>query len=96
MNGSLFSSIFFDRGVNRRSVLDSSLIEFLLEPINSSTDINDLLFACEERMALRTYFNFQFVLYRAGDESVSTCTLNNGFVVVLWMYAFSHFFHLKS
>ena len=72
-----------------------SNVELSVESVNSSTDINQLLFASEEWVALGAYFNFQFVLDGSRHECVSTCTLNNSFRVVFWMYAFFHLIHLN-
>ena len=56
-------------------------IETLVETINTSAGINELLLTCKERMALRANINLEFALCGSGCESMATSTLYNCFVV---------------
>ena len=67
----------------------------LFELIDTSTGINQLLLAREERMAVAANIHFQhFALFRrAGFESSST-SASYGYFVIFGMYISFHYFHL--
>ena len=68
-------------------------IESLVETVNTSTGINQLLLAGIERVALGADFNSDILLGGAGGKGVATSTANCSLFVV-GMDAFSHFVHL--
>ena len=67
--------------------------ESLVETINTSTGVNQLLLAGIERVALGADFNSDVLLGGAGGKSVATSTANRSLFVVR-MDAFSHVVHL--
>ena len=67
--------------------------ESLVETINTSTGVNQLLLAGVERVALRADFNSDVLLGGASGKSVATSTANRSLFVV-GMDAFSHVVHL--
>ena len=68
-------------------------VESLIETVNTSTGVNQLLLAGIERVALGADFHTDVALGRAGSESVATCTADRG-LFVLGMDTFLHFVHL--
>ena len=68
-------------------------IESLVETVNTSTGINQLLLAGVERVALGADFNSDVLLGGAGGKSIATSTANRS-LFVLRMDAFSHVVHL--
>ena len=73
----------------------SSLLqaESLVEPINTSTGVNQLLLAGIERVALGADFNSDVLLSGTGRKDVATGTAN-GSLFVIGMDTFLHFVHL--
>ena len=67
--------------------------EALVETINTSTGVNQLLLAGIERVALGADFNSDILLGGAGGKNIATSTANCSLFVV-GMDAFSHFVHL--
>ena len=67
--------------------------EALVEAINTSTGVNQLLLAGIERVALGADFNSDVLLGGAGGKSIATSTANRSLFVV-GMDAFSHVVHL--
>ena len=67
--------------------------ESLVEPINASTGIDQLLLAGIEGVALRADFNLDVLLGGASRKDVATSTAD-GSLFVVGMDAFSHFVHL--
>ena len=65
----------------------------LVETVNTSTGVNQLLLAGVERVALRADFNSDVLLGGASGKSVATSTANRSLFVV-GMDAFSHVVHL--
>ena len=65
----------------------------LVEPINTSTGVNQLLLAGLERVALGADLNADVLLSGTGRKSVTTGTAD-GSLFVLGMDAFSHVVHL--
>ena len=65
----------------------------LVETVNTSTGVNQLLLAGIERVALGADFNSDVLLGGAGGKSVATSTANRSLFVVR-MDAFSHVVHL--
>ena len=65
----------------------------LVEPINASTGVNQLLLAGIERVALGADFNTDVLLGGASRKDVATST-TDGSLFVVGMDAFSHFVHL--
>ena len=65
----------------------------LLEAINASAGIYQLLLASKERMALGADINAQFLLRRAGLESLAAYAAYDR-LAVLRMYALFHGSHL--
>ena len=67
----------------------------LFELIDTSTGINQLLLAREERMAITANVHFHYVAFfgRAGLESSST-SASHSYFVIFGMYFSFHFFHL--
>ena len=65
----------------------------LVEAINTSTGVNQLLLAGIERVALGADFNANVLLGRTGRDDVTTGTADGGLFVVR-MDTFLHFFHL--
>ena len=74
---------------------DSSLLqaESLVETINTSTGVNQLLLAGIERVALGADFNADVLLGGAGRKDVATGTANRS-LFVLGMDTFLHVVHL--
>ena len=74
---------------------DSSLLQAksLVETINTSTGVNQLLLAGIERVALGANFNTDILLGGTGGKSVTAGAADGGLLVV-GMDAFSHFVHL--
>jgi len=68
-------------------------IESLVETVDTSTGINQLLLAGIERVALGADFNSDILLGGASGKGVATSTANCS-LFVLRMDAFSHFVHL--
>ena len=67
--------------------------ESLVETVNTSTGVNQLLLAGIERVALGADFNTDVLLSRTGREDVTTGTAN-GSLFVVGMDTFLHFVHL--
>ena len=67
--------------------------ESLVETVNTSTGIYQLLFAGIEGMALRADFNLNVLLRGTGREDVATGTADRG-LFVLGMDTFLHVVHL--
>ena len=67
--------------------------ETLVEAIDTSTGVNQLLLAGIERVALGADFNTNLLLGGAGGESVATGATDRG-LFVLGMDTFLHFVHL--
>ena len=65
----------------------------LVEPINTSTGVNQLLLAGIERVALGADLNADVLLGGAGRKDVATGTANRG-LFVLGMDTFLHVVHL--
>ena len=67
----------------------------LFELIDTSTGINQLLLASEERMAVAAniYFENFTIFRRAGLESSST-SASHSYFVIFGMYISFHYFHL--
>ena len=65
----------------------------LVEPINTSTGVNQLLLAGIERVALGADFNTNVLLGGTGRKDVATGTADRG-LFVLGMDTFLHFVHL--
>ena len=68
-------------------------IESLVEAINTSTGVNQLLLAGIERVALGADFNSDVLLGGTGRKDVATSTTDGG-LFVIGMDAFSHIVHL--
>ena len=68
-------------------------IESLVETINTSTGVNQLLLAGVERVALGADFNSDVLLGGTGSKHVATGTANRG-LFVLGMESFLHVVHL--
>ena len=68
-------------------------VEALVETIDTSTGVNQLLLAGIERVALGADLNSDILLGGAGGKGVATSATNCG-LFVLRMDAFSHFVHL--
>ena len=83
----------------KKSVLESAQTQFLLqtkslvETINTSTGVNQLLLAGIERVALGADFNTDLLLGGAGGEGVAASATDGG-LLVLRMDAFFHVVHL--
>ena len=84
-----------EKSLHRNAVQASFLlqVESLVEAINTSTGVNQLLLAGIERVALRADFNADVLLGGTGRKDVATGTTDGGLFVVR-MDAFSHFIHL--
>ena len=67
--------------------------ESLVEPINTSTGVNQLLLAGIDRVALGADFNADVLLGGAGRKDVATGTANRR-LFVLGMDTFLHVVHL--
>ena len=67
--------------------------EALVETINTSTGVNQLLLAGIERVALGANFNTDVLLGRTGSKGVTAGAANGGLLVVR-MDAFFHVVHL--
>ena len=67
--------------------------EALLESVNASAGINQLLFACKERMTLRANIQTDVLLGGAGFKFRAAGT-PYGSLFVLRMYTFFHLCHL--
>ena len=67
--------------------------ETLVETIDTSTGVNQLLLAGIERVALGADFDSDVLLGRTSGKSVATCTADSG-LFVLGMDTFLHFVHL--
>ena len=65
----------------------------LVEAINTSTGVNQLLLAGIERVALGADLNTNVLLGGTSSKSVATCTADSG-LFVLGMDTFLHFVHL--
>ena len=79
---------------NRSADLDPLLqAETLVEAIDTSTGVNQLLLAGIERVALGADLNTNLLLGGAGGESVATGATDRG-LFVLGMDTFLHFVHL--
>lgn len=66
---------------------------FLLELVYAAANVDKLLLASVERMAVGADFHTKVLLDRAGFECVSASAGNSGYVI-LRMNRFFHFFHL--
>ena len=67
--------------------------ESLVETVNTSTGVNQLLLAGIERVALGADFDLDVLLGRTGSKNVTTSTTDGGLFIVR-MDAFSHVVHL--
>jgi hypothetical protein len=67
--------------------------ESLVEPVNTSTGVNQLLLAGIERVALRADFNSDVLLGGTGRKDVATGAANRG-LFVIGMDTFLHVVHL--
>ena len=67
--------------------------ETLVETVNTSTGVNQLLLAGIERVALGADLNTDVLLSRTGREDITTGTAN-GSLFVVGMDTFLHFVHL--
>ena len=67
--------------------------ETLVETVNTSTGVNQLLLAGIEGVALGADFNTDVLLGGAGGENVTTSAADSGLLVV-GMDTFLHFVHL--
>ena len=65
----------------------------LVEAINTSTSVNQLLLAGIERVALRADFNTDVLFGGAGSENIAAGTTDRR-LFVLGMDTFLHFVHL--
>ena len=65
----------------------------LVEPINTSTGVNQLLLAGVERVALGADFNSDVLLGGASRKDIATSAANRS-LFVLGMETFLHFVHL--
>ena len=65
----------------------------LVEPINTSTGVNQLLLAGIERVALGADFNTNILLGRAGGKNITASAADRG-LFVIGMDTFLHFVHL--
>ena len=74
-------------------ILQLLQVETLVETINASTGVNQLLLAGIERVALGADFNADVLLGGAGRKDVATGTANSS-LFVLGMDTFLHFVHL--
>ena len=68
-------------------------IESLVETINTSTGVNQLLLAGVERVALRADFNSDVLLSGTGRKDVATSATDRC-LFVIGMDTFLHFVHL--
>ena len=71
----------------------SASVETLVEALDASAGIDQLLLTREERVALGADFNLQLLLGRAGGEGLAAYAADDCFAV-LGMDAFLHDFHL--
>ena len=85
----------YKKSALRYAVRTSVLLQAktLVETINTSTGVNQLLLAGIERVALGADLNTDVLLSGTGSKSVTTGTADGG-LFVLRMDAFSHFVHL--
>ena len=67
--------------------------EALVEAINTSTSVNQLLLAGIERVALGADFHTNVLLGRTSGKDITACTADSG-LFVLGMDTFLHFVHL--
>ena len=67
--------------------------EALVEAINTSTSVNQLLLAGIERVALGADFHTNVLLGRTGSKDIAACAADGG-LFVLGMDTFLHFVHL--
>ena len=67
--------------------------EALVEAINTSTSVNQLLLAGIERVALGADLNTNVLLGRTGSKDIAAGTADSG-LFVLGMDTFLHFVHL--
>ena len=67
--------------------------EALVEAINTSTSVNQLLLAGIERVALGADFNTNVLLGRTGGKDIAASTADSG-LFVIGMDTFLHFVHL--
>ena len=65
----------------------------LVEPINTSTGVNQLLLAGIERVALGADFNTNILLSRASGKDITASAADRG-LFVIGMDTFLHFVHL--
>ena len=80
---------------NHCQIRELSLFHSLLELINTSACINELLLACIERVTIRADINSQITLCGKSLECVAACALNCN-NLRLRMNSFFHFtFHLS-
>ena len=68
-------------------------VESLVETVNTSTGVNQLLLAGIERVALGADFNSDVLLGGAGRKDVATGTADSG-LFVIGMDTFLHVVHL--
>ena len=83
-------SSHYDHAVRTQVLLQAKT---LVETINTSTSVNQLLLAGIERVALGADFNTNLLLSRAGSKSVATGATDRG-LFVLGMDTFLHLVHL--
>ena len=86
-------SLYYETVVQTDSGLFLLQAETLVEAINTSTGVNQLLLAGIERVALGADLNTNVLLGRTSGKSVATCTADRG-LIVLGMDTFLHFVHL--
>ncbi len=67
--------------------------KLLVELINASAGVNQLLFACIKRVTLRADFHLN-VLLRATRLNNFTASALNRRLLVVWMDTFLHYVHL--
>ena len=67
--------------------------ETLVEAINTSTGVNQLLLAGIERVALGADFHTNVLLGRTSGKDIAACAADGG-LFVLGMDTFLHFVHL--
>ena len=68
-------------------------VKALVEAINTSTGVNQLLLAGIERVALGADLNTNVLLGRTSGKDIAACTADSG-LFVLGMDTFLHFVHL--
>lgn len=66
-------------------------VVLILELLNTTTAVDELLLTCKERMARRADIKSHFFFRRSGDKSISTCASYFTFLI-LRMDSFLHAF----